>query len=112
MGFEGIKTLGILHFIGNILSGGTLWLVLVLIYLLVRKDELTVEEKNTCYEIINFNISFILYSCIAGVLIFVLIGLILLPIVYITGFILLVIGFIKHLNGENYQYPGIIRFVK
>lgn len=104
--------LGILHFVGNILSGGTLWLILVLIYLLVRKDELTAEERNTCYEIMNFNISFILYSCIAGLLIFVLIGFILLPIVYIIGIILLVIGFTKHLNGENYQYPGIIRFVK
>jgi len=104
--------LGILHFIGNILSGGTLGLVLVLIYLVVRKDTLSSEEKNTCYEIINFNISFILYSCIAGILIFVLIGFILLPIVYIIGIILLVIGFTKHLNGENYRYPGIIRFVK
>jgi len=80
--------------------------------MLVRKDELTPQEKEICYEIINFNISFILYTCIAGILIFVLIGFILLPIVYLVGIILLVIGFTKHLNGENYQYPGIIRFVK
>lgn len=79
---------------------------------MVQKDVLTPEEKNTCYEIMNFNISFILYSCVAGILIFVLIGFILLPIIYIIGLILLVIGFTKHLNGENYQYPGIIRFVK
>lgn len=110
--YEGIKMLGILHFMGNILSGGTLWLILVLVYLLVRKDELTSQEKETCYEIMNFNISFILYSCIAGILILVLIGIVLLPIIYVLGFILLVIGFMKHLNGENYQYPGIIRFVK
>lgn len=110
--YEGIKMLGILHFIGNIVSGGTLWLVLVLIYLLVRKDELTSEEKNTCYEIMNFNISFILYSCISGIFMLILIGFLLLAIVYIIGLILLVIGFTKHLNGENYRYPGIIRFVK
>ena len=79
---------------------------------MVQKDILTPEEKNTCYEIMNFNISFILYSCVAGILIFVLIGFILLPIIYIIGLILLVIGFTKHLNGENYRYPGIIRFVK
>lgn len=80
--------------------------------MLVRKDELSSQERETCYEIINFNISFILYSCIAGILIFVLIGFILLPIVYIIAIVLLVIGFTKHLNGENYLYPGIIRFVK
>lgn len=118
---EGVKMLGILHLVGNILSGGTLGIVLVLAYFLIRKDELSELEKKTCYEIINFNLSFIIYTCIAGILfwlgmllIFILIGFILLPIlpiVYVTWIVLMIMGFLRHLEGENYQYPLIIRFI-
>lgn len=97
---------------GNILSGGTLGLILILAYLFIRQEAMSAEEKATCYEIINFNISFILYSFVAGILMIVLIGFILFPMVWVAGMVLLVIGFIRHLHGENYQYPGIIRLVK
>lgn len=118
---EGVKILGILHLAGNILSGGLLGIVLIIIYLLVKKEELSKLEKETCYEIINFNLSFIIYTFIAGIifgvgifLMVVLIGFILLPflpIVYITWIVLMIIGFLEHLNGVNYKYPFIIRFI-
>lgn len=103
--------LGILHLVGNILSGGTLGIVLVLAYFLIRKDELSELEKKTCYEIINFNLSFIIYVFIASLLIAILIGLILLPVVLVTWLVLMIMGFLRHLEGENYQYPLIIRFI-
>lgn len=108
---EGVKMLGILHLAGNLLSGGTLGLVLVLVYLLVRKNVLSQLEKETCYEIINFNISFIIYLFIASMLIFVIIGFLIFPVVLIAWFVLMILGFIRHLIGENYRYPFIIRFV-
>jgi hypothetical protein len=108
---DGIKTLGILHFIGNIVSGGSLGIVLVLIYLLVKKESLTVDERETCYEIINFNLSYIIYSVISAFLVLIVVGLLLLPCVLAAWFIFLVIGFTKHLNGEKYTYPGVIRFI-
>jgi uncharacterized Tic20 family protein len=108
---EGVKMLGIIHLAGNLLSGGTLGIVLVLAYLLIRKNELSQLEKETCYEIINFNLSFIIYLFIASALIFVLIGFLVFPVVLIAWFVLMILGFIRHLAGENYQYPFIIRFV-
>ncbi len=108
---EGVKMLGILHLVGNILSGGTLGIILVLAYFLIRKDQLSELEKKTCYEIINFNLSFIIYVFIASLLIAILIGLILLPVVLVTWLVLMIMGFLRHLEGENYQYPLIIRFI-
>lgn len=108
---EGVKMLGILHIVGNILSGGTLGILLVLGYLFFKKTELSSLERETCYEIINFNLSFIIYSCIAGVLVFLLIGFVLLPLVVVTWIVLMIMGFLEHLQGKNYKYPFVIRFV-
>jgi len=110
-GKEGVKMLGILHLAGNLLSGGTLGLILVTLYYFLQKDKLSALEKETCFEIINFNLSFIIYAFTASVLIIVIIGILVLPIVLITWLVLMIVGFLKHLSGENYKYPFIIRFV-
>ncbi len=108
---EGVKMLGILHLVGNILSGGLLGILLVVCYLLVRKDTLSQLEKETCYEIINFNLSFLIYGFISACLMIILVGFILLPVVAITGLVLMILGFLHHLTGDNYRYPLTIRFV-
>lgn len=41
----------------------------------------------------------------------VLVGFLLIPIVLLTWLILMIVGFLKHISGENYKYPFIIRFV-
>jgi len=108
---QGIKLIGLLHFIGNIISGWLLGTILVVWYLALKSDISEIEKK-TCYNIINFNISFWIYFVIAWILLFVLIGFPILPIVAITWVILLVIWFIKHLAGETYDYPLSITFLK
>jgi uncharacterized Tic20 family protein len=110
-GVEGVKMLGILHLAGNLLSGGTLGLILVVLYYFVQKNKLSQLEKETCFEIINFNLSFIVYAFTAAVLMIVLIGFLLIPVVLLTWLILMIVGFLKHISGENYKYPFIIRFV-
>jgi uncharacterized protein len=108
---EWIKMLGILHLVGNIVSGGLLGIILVVVYYMTRKNTLSSLEKETCFEIINFNLSFMFYTFISGCLIIILIGLLLLPAVLIAWFVLMIMGFMKHIAGENYQYPLIIRFL-
>lgn len=108
---EGVKLLGILHLAGNLLSAGSLGLILVILYYFVQKNKLSTLEKETCFEIINFNLSFIIYAFIAAVLMIILIGFLLIPIVLLTWLILMIVGFLKHISGENYKYPFIIRFV-
>lgn len=108
---EGVKMLGVLHLVGNILSGGALGIILVIIYYFFQHEKLSRVEKETCFEIINFNLSFILYMWVAVGLIFALIGIVLIPVVWLTWFVLLILWFLSHLVGDNYRYPLTIRFV-
>lgn len=108
---EQIKIVGLLHFIGNIASGGLLGTLLVIGYLIVAKN-ITGETKQTIYDIINFNISFFIYMVVSFILMVVLIGFLMIGIWAILWFVFLVIGFIKHLNGERYEYPLSIKFLK
>ncbi len=58
---EGVKMLGILHLVGNLFSGGVLGIILVIIYYFFQHEKISRLEKEACFEIINFNLSFILY---------------------------------------------------
>ncbi|MFZ2256333.1 MAG: DUF4870 domain-containing protein [Patescibacteria group bacterium] len=53
--------------------------------------ELSPEAKAICYDVINFNLSFIIYTIIAFISLIVLIGFILLPIVYIVWLVLMIL---------------------
>ncbi len=88
---EGVKILGVLHLVGNILSGGALGIILVIIYYFFQHEKLSRVEKETCFEIINFNLSFILYMGVAVGLVFAIIGIVLIPVVWITWFVLLIL---------------------
>ncbi len=105
---EGVKMLGIFHFIANLISGGTLGIIVVLAYFLSKKSELSQLEKDTCFEILNFNISFLLYTL---VLFISVVGIFLIPFLALVYLVLLVLGFVSHLKGKNYKYPLAIRFL-
>jgi hypothetical protein len=53
-----------------------------------------------------------IYALIAGVLMFVFIGFILLPVVLLTQVILTIIGALEASKGNLYRYPLTIRFLK
>ena len=63
-------------------------------------------------ESVNFQISMAIYALIAGVLMFVFIGFILLPVVLLTQVILTIIGALEASKGNLYRYPLTIRFLK
>lgn len=62
-------------------------------------------------EAVNFNLSFLLYAVAAGILIFVLVGILLLPVVLITWSVFVIIATVKAGADEYYRYPLTIRFV-
>lgn len=108
---EDIKVVWLLHFVGNIVSGGLLWTVWAVLFL-VLKDGLSDETRQACYNIINFNISYWIYMGISFLLMFVLIWFLTTPIIAIIWFVSLIIGFLKHLEWKNYEYPLTINFLK
>jgi uncharacterized Tic20 family protein len=62
-------------------------------------------------EALNFNISFMIYGLVAAISIILLIGIVLLPVVLVTWFILTIVATVKASGGGYYRYPLTIRFV-
>jgi uncharacterized Tic20 family protein len=80
-----------------------------LVLWLLNRDDPFVEGQ--AKEALNFNISFLLYGVVAAISIVLLVGLLALPAVLITWFVLVIVASVKAANGEDYRYPVTIRFV-
>ncbi len=80
-----------------------------LVVWLLNRDDPYVEAQ--AKEALNFNISFFLYGLVAGISIILLVGILALPAVVVTWFVLVIVASVKAANGENYRYPFTIRFV-
>ena len=63
-------------------------------------------------EALNFQITVFLATLVSALLMFVIIGIVLLPIVAIGALVFFIIGGVKAYNGEDYRYPINIRMVK
>jgi uncharacterized Tic20 family protein len=97
--------LPILPVFGGILGPLIVWLI--------KKDQYPfVDEQGK--EAVNFQITILIYTAIAAVLLLVCIGILLLPAVIITDIVLIVMASIKANDGFHYRYPYplIIRFIK
>lgn len=76
---------------------------------LFRRDDPYVEAQ--AKEALNFNLSFLLYGFVAAVSIILLVGLLALPVVLVTWFVLVIVAAMGAGRGEAYRYPLTIRFV-
>ena len=88
--------------LGNILVPLAIWLIKG------KKDPLVNQEGR---EAVNFNISFTIYGIVAGLMIWVLVGFVVLPIVLITHIVLIVQAALKANKGEPVRYPFTLRFI-
>ena len=80
-----------------------------LVMWLLNRDDPYVEAQ--AKDALNFNISFFIYGLIAAISIILLVGIIALPAVAITWFLLVIAASVKAAKGDNYRYPFTIRFV-
>ncbi|MBU0468438.1 MAG: DUF4870 domain-containing protein [Candidatus Omnitrophica bacterium] len=88
---------------GNVLGPLILWLV--------KKDELPVVDVEG-KEALNFQLSMTIYTMVAFMLCFVFIGFLLIFPIIIANLVLVIVAAIKASNGDIYQYPLTIRFIK
>jgi uncharacterized Tic20 family protein len=82
----------------------------LLIWMIKKEDHPFVNEQGK--EAVNFQITMMLIAIACGLLAFVVIGLLLLPIVLIVAVVFSVIGAIKANEGEHYRYPFSWRLIK
>jgi uncharacterized protein len=82
----------------------------LVIWLLKKEESAYVDYHGK--ESVNFQISMLIYSLVAGALVVVLVGFLLLPAVLIANIILAIIAAMKASEGQKYKYPLTIRFIK
>ncbi len=80
-----------------------------LVVWLLNRDDPYVEAQ--AKDALNFNISFLLYGVAAAISIILLVGIIALPAIAITWFVLVIGASMKAAKGDNYRYPLTIQFV-
>ena len=88
---------------GNIIAPLILWLV--------KRAESPLLDR-TGKEVVNFQISYTIYAAVAGLLCFVLVGFLILPVIFILWVVFMVVAAIKTGNGEEYRYPLTIRLLQ
>ena len=88
---------------GNIIGPVIIWSL--------KKDEFSFVNQQG-KEAINFQISIMIYCFISAILILLAIGILLLIAIGIFSLIMIVIASIKANNGESFEYPLTIRFIK
>jgi uncharacterized Tic20 family protein len=80
-----------------------------LVIWLLKRDDPYVDYH--AKEALNFNISFLIYGIVATFSIIFLVGLLLLPVVLISWFVLVIVAAVKASSGEYYRYPMTLRFI-
>lgn len=81
----------------------------LVVWLMKRGDDDYAEWH--AREALNFNISIMIYTIVSAVLILLVVGIVLLPAVLISWFILVIVGAVKASSGEYYRYPMTLRFI-
>ena len=80
-----------------------------LVIWLLKRDDPYVDYH--AKEALNFNISFLIYGIVATFSIIFLVGLLLLPVVLVSWFVLVIVAAVKASSGEYYRYPMTLRFI-
>lgn len=92
-------------------SGGLLGFLVALIFYLLYRDRgpfVTTHVTNA----LNTQIAVGLGLIVSGILMFVLVGFITYPIIYVAGIVIHIVGAVKAMNGEWWTPPLVPAFVK
>ncbi|NLA36188.1 MAG: DUF4870 domain-containing protein [Actinobacteria bacterium] len=81
----------------------------LIIYLVRGKDSAFVRHH--AVEALNFGITVFIASFVSGIAILLVVGLVMLPIVLLWGFIMPIIAAIAASRGEWYRYPLTLRLI-
>jgi uncharacterized protein len=91
--------------------GGTVFsFVPALIIWILKKDDSTFIADQS-REALNFQITMVLAYMLAGLLSWILIGLIFFPIIWVLNIVFCIIAAISTSKGDTYRYPFALRLI-
>lgn len=97
-------------FLGFVIPFGNI-IAPLLVLIIKGKDDMPFVARHA-KESLNFQINITIYTLIAIVLLFVFVGVILLPILAIFEIVVIIMAAMKANDGEEYEYPLTIRCIK
>ena len=92
------------------LAGILFSIIPALIVWILKKDDseyIATQAK----EALNFQITVLVAQLVAGILVWILIGFLLLPIIWLVNIVLCIIAAISTSRGESYRYPICLRLI-
>ncbi|NOU23913.1 MAG: DUF4870 domain-containing protein [Methylotenera sp.] len=92
------------------LGGTVFWFIPSLIVWILKKDD-SEYLANQAKEALNFQITILIAQLVAGILVWVLIGFLLIPIIWLLNIVLCIIAAISTSRGEAYRYPFALRLI-
>ena len=81
----------------------------LIVWLVKRGDSSEIDAHGK--ESLNFQISMLIYSVVAGILCLILIGFALLAILHILNVVLVIIAAVRTSEGQMYRYPFTLRLI-
>ena len=106
------RTWALASHIGSIVGAWIAMAFLVPLVILLVKGKESAFIRYHAVESLNFQLSMLIYLFVGVLLLFVLVGLVVLPVLGVLWLVFVVIATIRASNGEAYRYPLTIRFVK
>jgi len=100
----------LLHLVGWVL--GSRWWLAVIIFYIIKKENFSKQDMDIFYNIVNFNLSFLLYVIVSAILIVILIGVPMLAVVSVAYIVLLVISSLNYISDKPYKIPFSIQILK
>jgi uncharacterized Tic20 family protein len=85
-------------------------LIAVLVLWLVKKDDSPPLDR-VGREVLNFNLSMLIYGIVSVILVLVLIGIGLLIALWVFGLVVTIVAAVRANEGHYYRYPLTIRFL-
>jgi uncharacterized protein len=91
--------------------GGTVFSFIPALIVWVLKKDHSAYLGDQAKEALNFQITILIATFIASILVWLLIGFALLPIIWIANVVLCIIAAIATSKGETYRYPFCLRLI-
>lgn len=95
--------------VGLVVPGG-FFIGPLVVWLIKKNDMPFVDDQGK--ESLNFQLTMLIAFLAAFILVFVFIGILLLPVIGIVDLVFTIIAAIKANDGVRYRYPFAIRFIK
>jgi len=100
------KNIAVLTHLGGIFFS---FVPALIVWLLKKDDSAFIGEQ--AREALNFQITILLAGVVAWVLVFLLIGLALLPLIYLANLVLCIVAAVGVSKGQSYRYPFALRLI-